>query len=164
MEAWKTLAVNGKGGLPPMTYPNRVSCRRISGPVDELRSIWPTHNEAIVGPELNKISIGTGKLNVGSEDLGRGKEENERNNNYAEQWGQEHGTTKNRRRRPAQYSELAERTTWAVTVRRSRYNGARKDNPDDCRQVLPGLSALKAKEEGGGVFSGYGNDIRPTPT
>ena len=34
-----------------------------------------------MGPELNKISIGTGKLNVGSEDLGRGKEENERNNN-----------------------------------------------------------------------------------
>ena len=29
---------------------------------------------------------------------------------------------------------------------------------------LPGLSVLKAEEERGGVFSGYGNNIRPSPT
>ena len=61
MEAWNIFVAVWDVGLPPITEPNRVFCKRSSESPGCVRLICPTHINASFVPELSKASIGAGK-------------------------------------------------------------------------------------------------------
>lgn len=69
VDAWKVFVAVWEVELPPITQPNRVFWKRSLDSSGCVRLICPTHIDASVEPELNKISIGAGKWNRGSTNI-----------------------------------------------------------------------------------------------